>query len=280
MLKKSIAVVLTLVFCLSVGTAYAQQTEDEIIARYLQKTEEKHTAKLGWASLQFSVDRINRNNTYNSFASHESNQFSEGSLSWLGQGYSIGAEFGLIFKQGVTWSLGGEYWLKMTDGISGSPTYLPAGTAVDNPSSEIQVIGFTTGVQYFLMGKPVPTTKLNKMAVRVGGSIGYYAATWDLWPEYQNLNLSTASTEANNVSYKGTAPGFFFNIGIDYPLNFWDCGLGVDMGYMILNFNNVAWYNSNDEEIIASYNGSDDGRVDLDFSGVRGRVELKRYFSW
>jgi len=280
MYKKATALVLALVFGLSFGTAFAQETEEEILQRYLHRAEEKHTVKLGWAALNFSVDRINRNNPYNSFASHESSQFSEGSLSWLGQGFSIGAEFGLIFKPGITWSLGGEYWLKVKDEISGSPTYLPTGTQVENPSSEIQVIGFTTGFQYFLLGKPVPAKKLTNLAVRVGGSVGYYAATWDLWSEYQNLNLATSTSEDKNISYKGTAPGFFFNVGVDYPLNLWDLGLGVDMGYMILNFDNVAWYNSSDEEIIASYDGTDAGRVDLDFSGVRGKVEIKRYFNW
>ncbi|MCP4685395.1 MAG: hypothetical protein GY867_08095 [bacterium] len=280
MLKKTTAIVLALIFGLGIGSAFGQDTEQDILNRYLQKAEDKHTTKLGWASINFSVDRINRNNTYNSFATYESSNFSEGGLSWLGQGYSLGVEFGLIFKQGVTWSLGGEYWLKMTDEISGSPTYLPTGTPVENPSSEIQVFGFTTGVQYYLMGKPIPAKKLTKMAVRVGGSVGYYSASWDLWPEYQNLNLATATSEENNISYKGTAPGFYFNVGLDYPINFWDMGLGLDMGYMLLNFKNVAWYNGSDEEIVASYNGTDEGRVDLDFSGVRGKVELKRYFNW
>jgi hypothetical protein len=280
MLKRTIALVSILAFGLGLGTALAQETEDEIIARYLRKTEEKHTARLGWASVNFSVDRINRDNPYNSFANHESNQFSEGSLSWLGQGYSIGVEFGLIFKPGVTWSLGGEYWLKMKDEISGTPTYLPTGTDVENPSSEIQVYGLTTGVQYYLKGQPTPTTGLSSLAVRVGGSVGYYAASWDVWSEYQNLNLATATSEEQNIGFKGTAPGFYFNLGVDYPINLWDMGLGVDFGYMILNFDNVAWYNSNDEEVIASYDGTEEGRVDLDFSGVRGKVELKRYFNW
>ena len=179
MLKNTTALVLAFIFVLGIGSAFGQETEQDILNRYLSRAEDKHTTKLGWASINFSVDRINRNNTYNSFASFESNNFSEGSLSWLGQGYSLGVEFGLIFKQGVTWSLGGEYWLKMKDEISGSPTYLPAATQIDNPSSEIQVIGFTTGFQYFILGRPVLAQKLSGMAVRVGGSVGYYSATWD-----------------------------------------------------------------------------------------------------
>jgi hypothetical protein len=52
------------------------------------------------------------------------------------------------------------------------------------------------------------------------------------------------------------------------------------VSYLYLNFTNVSWYNSQDQEIIATVDGTEDGRVDLDFSGVRGKVEIKRYFSW
>ena len=56
--------------------------------------------------------------------------------------------------------------------------------------------------------------------------------------------------------------------------------IGVDFGYMYLNFKNIAWYNSADEEIVVTYNNSEDSRVDLGLSGFRGKVELKRFFTW
>ena len=74
--------------------------------------------------------------------------------------------------------------------------------------------------------------------------------------------------------------GFGVFTGIDYPLGIFDLAVGVDVGYLYLNFANVAWYNSQDEEVIATYTGDRDGRVDLDMSGVRGKVEIKRFFSW
>jgi hypothetical protein len=52
------------------------------------------------------------------------------------------------------------------------------------------------------------------------------------------------------------------------------------MNYLHLNFKNIAWYNTNGEEIVVSLNGTEDGRVDLGLSGFRGRIELKRYFNW
>jgi hypothetical protein len=48
---------------------------------------------------------------------------------------------------------------------------------------------------------------------------------------------------------------------------------------MYLNFKNVAWYNDQDQEIVASYTGDADGRVDLGLSGFRAKIELKRFFS-
>jgi len=114
--------------------------------------------------------------------------------------------------------------------------------------------------------------------VRVDGSVGYYQASWDLWDGYQNLNLATSVPEGVNTTLKGTAPGFSFGVGADYPLPFFDMALGVDVSYLYLNFTNVAWYNAEDEEIVATYNGTADSRVDLNLSGARARIELKRFF--
>jgi len=47
-----------------------------------------------------------------------------------------------------------------------------------------------------------------------------------------------------------------------------------------LNFANAAWYNESGDETVASEDGTEDGQGDLDFSGVRGMIEVKRYFNW
>jgi len=151
---------------------------------------------------------------------------------------------------------------------------------VTDPSSELSILGFYTGAQYFLLNPPTTDNLLNGLAVRVNGTIGFYTASWDLWDEYENLNLSTSTSASQKTTYKGTAPGFSFGLGADYPINVWDLGLGFDVNYLYLNFTNVAWYNSQDEEIVATYGSSADHRVDLQLSGVRGKIELKRYFSW
>lgn len=258
------------------------QTEQDIVNKYLQKAEKKHTKKLGWAAINFQTNRVNKDNHYNRFSEYVSPQFSQGGIDKLGAAFSLGADFGVVFKKNFAWFLGGEYWLKQGNEISGDVTYnAPSGpVTVTDPASELSVLGFYTGIQYYLTNPPTTDNLLTGLAFRVNGTIGYYSASWDLWEEYQNLNLATSAPDGENATYKGSAPGFSLGVGGDYPLNLWDLGLGFDLNYLYLNFNNVAWYNSQDEEIVATYGTTEDHRVDLQLSGFRGKVELKRYFSW
>lgn len=102
---------------------------------------------------------------------------------------------------------------------------------------------------------------------------------WDLWPGYESLNLGTGAVPDTNVTFKGSAPAFSLGMGAEYPLGFFELGIGAEFSYMYLNFTNVAWYNG-DDEVVATSTGTEDGRVDLDFSGFRGKFEIRRYFSW
>jgi hypothetical protein len=256
------------------------ESEKELIDKFLKKRETKHVRRVTWVSANFSFNRINRDNDYNKFANYSSQHFSGTTIPWLGDGKTFGLNFGMMVGQKFGWSVGGEYWLKMGINESGSFTYTPpvgSPTVVTNLQSEVQVWGISTGLQYYLMNPPGKEQMLVKPSFRVGGSIGYYQASWDLWDTYQNFNLSTASPEPSNTTYKGSAPGFSLNLGLDYPLGFYDMALGADFGYLYLNFANVAWYNASDQEVVASWNGSDDGRVELNFSGPTGRIEVKKF---
>ena len=265
----------------SVAPAFAGDDERDIVERYLQRVKEKHTSRLSWFSGHFGMTRINRQNDYNSFATNQSDYIDDGSLAWLGESKSFGFDAGLVFKERIGWSVGGEYWLKMGENQSGSFDYTPPGggtITIDNLKSEIKVWGITTGLQYYLFNRPTVNEQLTKPAVRLGGTVGYYQVSWDLWQEYQNLNLATSTSENTNITYKGTGIGFTGVIGGDYPLKWSGLVVGADFGYQILNFKNVSWYNGQDEEVVATFNGSD--RVDLDLSGFKGRFEIKRFFSW
>ncbi|MBN1213547.1 MAG: hypothetical protein JXA92_13330 [candidate division Zixibacteria bacterium] len=277
---KQILVVAILVV-LAAPLLQAQNTEQDMVNKFFERTKTKHIYKTAWLSVHFSMNRINRNNEYNTFATLTSEQLNNASLNWLNLAPAFGVDFGLLFKEKFAWSLGGEYWLKLSDEISGDVDYLATGSTLENPSSEIQVYGLYTSLQYYFYNHPRKVEHLNSLALRAGGSIGYYSVSWDLWPDYQNLNLSTGSpTTAENTTFKGSAPGFKFSLGADYPINIFGLVLGADLGYLYLNFKNVAWYNSSDEEIVVSFTGTPEGRVDLNLSGFIGKIEFKRFFSW
>lgn len=267
--------------CSSIGSA--GETEQEIVNRFFKKTEVKHTRKISWIAANFTFNRINRDNPYNGFANYTSNHFSNTSLPWLGDAKGIGIDMGVLFGDKIAWSIGGEYWLQLGTNKTGSFSYNPPGgtaTVVTNLVSEISVYGIASVIHYYVYNSPSKHDLLNNFAVRVGGSIGYYFASWNLWNEYQNLNLVTTAPTGLNTTFKGSAPAFSIDVGVDYPLRVFNLAVGVDISYLYLNFANVAWYNAQDQEIIATYDGSADGRVDLNFSGVRGKVELKRFFKW
>ena len=268
---------------LSAISTVGAETEQDIINKFLKKAEEKHTKKLSWISLSYTANRINRDNPYNRFAITTSPQVTNADLDWLDIASSFGLNMGLRISNRLAWTVGGEYWLKLGTDQAGPFTYTaPSGESseISSLTSQIKVYGFSSGVQYFLMNPPQPETPIQGLSIRLNSTIGYYCASWDLWNEYENLNLATSAPSQGNTTFKGSAPGISFNIGIDYPLNFFNMSLCADGGYFHLNFKNVAWYNTNGDEVIVTYNGTADSRVDLKLSGFRGKVEFKRYFQW
>ncbi len=261
----------------------AQDSEQDIVDRYLTrkpKTEKAGNDNIGWLSGSFSVNRINKNNPYNSFAIAESSNIQGGSLLWLDKAFSFGGDVGFVFGKKFYASVGGEYWLSMKNELAGDFLYTPTSSTITNPTSQIKVYGMTLGAGYFLTGAPNNINHVNKLAVKIGAQAGYYVANWDLWPEYSNLNLSTNTSTGVNTTFRGTTPGFTLNLSTEYPTNLWGLVAVIDMNYLMLNFDNVAWYNSQDEEVVVTLDGTESTRVDLDLSGIRGKFELKRYFSW
>ncbi len=280
--QRAILIVALAIFALSSVPAKAE-TEDEIVNRYLKKIEKKHVRKLGWISANFSSNRINRHNDYNDFATIETNNFNSGSVGWLEQANSFGLEFGSIFKERFAWSIGGEYWMQLGQNEEGDYSYTPSGglqTSVTNLQSEIAVFGVSTGLQYYFKGNPTISEGITQLSLRGGLTAGFYQVSWDVWDAYPNYNLTTSNTATSNNTFKGNAPGLSAGLGMDYPLNFYGLSFGADMSYFYLNFTNVAWYNSIDQEIVASVDGTEEGRIDLNFSGVRGKLEIKRFFNW
>lgn len=276
------------VILLACSTGFAQSREKNpqeqaIVNSYLKKVENKHTRKLGWFSVNGGLNRIFRDNDYNKFVDYPAGQFVEGKFNYLNMANSIGADFALMISRKIGWHAGGEYWLTFGNQLSGTYTYNPpgGGTAqVTDPKSEISVVGFHTGLQYYVLNPPTPQEKLSKLAVRVNGAVGMYSASWDLFNQFQNLNLATSAPASTNTTFKDDAIGFRAGVGIDYPVKLGGLTLSLESEYLSLNFNEMAWYNQQNNEIIASYDGTSNGRVGLDLSGLRGRFEIKKFFSW
>ncbi|MBK7141558.1 MAG: hypothetical protein IPH75_05720 [bacterium] len=259
--------------------------EQELVNQFLKKTEKKHRPKkLGWVSANFTVNRINRFNEYNSFTNHVNSSLSGGKFSTLDNALAAGLEVGVGMNRKLSWLFGGEYWLKTGDQLSGSITYAPpsGGGPVEltDPQSEIKVYGAYTGVSYSIWNPRSAGDVLNGGSAWITGNVGYYQVNWDLFPQYENLNLSTATPDGANTTFKGNAPGFSIGGGVDYPVGFGGLTFAAEANYLHLNFSNVAWYNSADQEVVATYNESPDSRVDLKMSGVRARFALKKYFGW
>lgn len=279
-MRSKLFITVIMLFTFMATSFVMADSEDDIVNKYLNRLETKHVKKVSWLSGSFNFHRINRDNDYNKFANYESNNLSNGDLSWLGDGYNIGLDMGLIFNKRFAWSVKGEYWMQMGEEITGDISYLPTSTTIENPKSELKMYGVSTGLQYYLTNPPNENGILNGLAVRAGGTVGFYAVSWDLWSDYQNLNLATNTSTGNNTSFKDNTPGFSLLVGVDYPLNFLNLNMGVDLNYLYVNFDNVSWYNQQDQEIVASYDGTPEGQVNLGMSGFRGKFEIKRFFSW
>ncbi|MBI5265832.1 MAG: hypothetical protein HY851_01240 [candidate division Zixibacteria bacterium] len=286
-MRTRILVALAIVFALgSTAAVCAGETEREIVNRYVKKFEKKRIKHTGWLSLTFNLNRLNRDNDYNKFATYQNSQFTGATFKWLNTGQIFGADFGAIIYNKLAFTIGGEYWMTLGQSFQGTYTYTPpvgASTQITDPASSISVHGLVTGLQYYILNHPydlVGHAPTNKPVVKVTGQVGFYRTSWKLWSQYENMNLSTASPEPSNTSFTGSAAGLIFGMGVDYPLKVAGLSLGVDMNYLWLNFKKVSWYNSADQEVVASWNGTPQGRIVMGLSGVRGRIELKKHFTW
>ncbi|MGH8015999.1 MAG: hypothetical protein ACREBV_07405, partial [Candidatus Zixiibacteriota bacterium] len=257
----------------------------ELIDKYLKKktkqTKEK-IKKLYWVSGHYSINRINRDNDYNKFAIYESSLLTNTDLNWLNTGSEFGLEFGWLAGKSMSWTIAGEYWMPLGETQSGSFNYNPpsGSTTVTELNSEIKVYGVSTGLQYYIMNPPTATARLTKPAVKLGIGAGYYSVKWELWDQYENLNLATSTANPTNSTFRDNTFGFTFNVGGEYPISASGLAVGLDLHYLYLNFKNVAWYNSSDQEVVATYEGNSSSRVNLGLSGIRAKLELKKFFNW
>lgn len=277
MLRKLIPLLVILFLVSIVGSAMAQ-TEDEIIAKYLKKTEKKHRIKVGFISGHFSYGKLsNEMGYYRTMSFTASSELSsmDGFIrphAGLYRSKEFGLSLGMMFKPKVALNLGFDYWwpfsTDFTVDLNSTFGVLEESGRFINDKG-IKVYGFKVGFDYYLINEPDKMGVLHSLAVKAGGGMGYYKSSWNLWEE------GDESSDPVNAS----APGFWVKSGVEYPLGFLDMVIAADMSYFYLNFSGLESYNESGGNMTLSYAG--DGReVEFDFSGLRGNLALKKFIRW
>jgi len=270
-----------------VGGAFAQ-TEDDIVAKFLNKTEKKHFNKVGFVSAYFSYGKLSDNNPYNKYSIFVDNNVvsqnpSDPKMDGAYRSDQLGITLGMMMSSKLAVKLGFEYWLKMGTNRVGNYNFsiAPFGQHNNfNLISELKVYGVTGGIDFYVINSPDKFGELHSLAVRLTGGGGFYMTEWKVWQGDSSFNLSTGYLDATIEPLKGAAPAYYAGIGFDVPIKFLGLTLGTEAIYMIMNFNNVKSYNSLGEELYLSYPDNTEDRVNLDYSGPRAKLELKKFFSW
>jgi len=275
-MSKRFILVMLVVFAATIAVSAFGETEDEIIARYLKKADKQHKNRIGFFAANFAYGRLTGPGYENfNFASSSDLATVNGLVNPHGgfwRSRELGFRLGLMMTYRIALNLGFEYWLPMNSDVDVDVTSI-SGTLETEASYEsqstINVYGFNVGVDYYLLNGPNEIGELPGLALRIGLEGGLYVSNWDLWQE----------SGEGFEPMKGTSPGFAIHGGLEYPTQFLGMVLAADAGYFFLNFNDLTSYNdvSGDLELTCQEDGSD---LQLDFSGLRGKIELKRYFRW
>jgi len=289
-MRSFFTLILTLGLAILLIAPAMAQTEDEMVAKFLKKTEKKHQSKVGYLVLNGSLGRLYRDNDYNMFTNRVSPLVSSlsggtGEVKKLNYTYELALGFGVMPTHKTAVEIGFAYWLKQ--GSSQTGDFNLSLVNLDDPndqygfdlSSEVQVYGFNLNVDYYLSGPPDKEGILNGLALKAGGGLGYYAASWQLWDGFTGFNLSTSEPEVISGKLTGSAPGVTANVAAELPMGLAGLVLEAEARYLYLNFTGMKWYNSSNEEVVATVNNSG-LKVELDMSGPRFQLGLKRYFSW
>nr|MBN2278893.1 hypothetical protein [candidate division Zixibacteria bacterium] len=285
MFKKMIPFLVLVLAVVAVASAFAQ-TEDEIIARYIKKAEKQQekSYRTYFATISGSYGKLSDNTDYNRFHTYANGNINPGGpVEGIWRSKQFAANIGTMATKSLAVNVGFAYWLKMGGEAVGDFDFQisPLGTQEDfNLVSEISVYGIAGGVDYYLMNPPNEEGLIKSLGIRLGGSVGYYWTKWELWEGMSSINLSTGFEESNIEPLKGSTPGFSGWVGFDYPTGLWGLVVGLEAEYLYLNFSTVKSYNSLGEELYATYSENPDDRVELDFSGPRGKFQIKRFFRW
>jgi len=263
------------------------QTEKEIVNQYLQKYEKERTKKIGFLVLNGSYGRLNPENDYNNFTLRQSSFITDlsGNTEEIDRVYrskELFLGFGMMISKKSSVTLGMNYWLKMGSSDVGDYNISLNLAAADDEydyelKSEVQVYGISAQFDQYLLNGPDNNGFLCGFALKANVGVGYYFANWELWDGFAGYNETTGEEEIINGNLDGSTLGFSVGLNGELPLPFAELIVEASAKYLYLNFGNVTWYNSNDEEVVAQFY---DEQVGLDLSGPRAQIGFKRYFAW
>jgi len=289
-MRSIFTIVMVIGLSLLLVTPVFSQTEEELVAKFLKKAEKKHNKKVGYLVLNGSFGRLNRDNDYNKFSDRVTPLVSSidadgGSIDKINSSYEFFGGFGIMASPKTAAEFGFAYWMKQ--GSSQSGDFNLSLVNMDDPDnhygfdlkSEVQIYGFSGNIDYYLSEPPDREGNLNNLAFKVGAGLGYYFASWELWDGFTGYNLSTNEAEIISGKLTGSAPGITLSLAAEYPINLAGLVIEGKARYLYLNFTGMNWYNSNNEETVATVNNSGTP-VELDMSGPRIQFGFKRYFSW
>ncbi|MCX6826477.1 MAG: hypothetical protein NTV06_04295 [candidate division Zixibacteria bacterium] len=278
---------------MAIAPAFSQ-TEDDVVAQYLKKTEKKQKAKslrIGFVSLYGAYGKLPNDSPYNKFRSYANSNItalngSQYLLTGIWRSKQLGVDFGMMITSRIAAKVGFEYWLKMGSNKTSNYDFDAAFDSIGvkdnfNLVSEINIYGVNLGVDYYLLNPPDKKGMMNSIAVRITANGGYYFSKWNIWQGSKSfINSATGYKDVSTESLKGSSVGVSGSIGLDYPIRFWGLVAGVDAGYLYLNMNNIHAHNNLGEELYLTCSNDANDRVDLDFSGLRAKIELKKLFCW
>ncbi len=266
------------------------QTEDELVAQFLKKAEKTQVKKVGFVIANGSFGRLNRDNDYNKFSVRVSPLISSVSGGTVGvnriyDSKELFGGFGLMVSPKTSGMIGFGYWLKMGSKQSGDLDLSLVNLDDPNPvydfnlKSQVQVYAISAQMDYYVTNPPDRDGILHALAFKVGAGAGFYFANWQLWDGFTGFNIDTGQPEVVGGNLKGNAPGFSAQASMEYPMQLGGLVVEGSLRYLYLNFTGMRWYNDNNEEVVATVNNSGT-RVNLNMSGPRVQLGLKRYFSW
>jgi len=285
-----------LAFILAIGLSLLlvvpamSQTEDELVAQFLKKAEKARVKKVGFVVVNGSFGRLNRDNDYNKFSVRVSPLISSVGGGTVGvariyDSQELFGGLGLMVSSKTSGTIGFGYWLKMGSDQAGDLNLSLVNLDDPNPvydftlKSQVQVLAVSAQMDYYITNPPDRDGILHALALKVGVGAGFYFANWELWDGFTGFNIDTGEPEVIGGKLKGSAPGFSAQAAMEYPMKLGGLVVEGSLRYLYLNFTGMKWYNDSNQEVVATVNNSGT-RVNLNMSGPRVQLGLKRYFAW